>query len=175
MSGVYSNRRFLDRARAYNDLFALCAPEISGGYRHPSGISFFKIEGRMYLQVYSLDAPGERIVTKSGDVQLVNRCRLYIDDREERRNTALSRSLDATIFGDITNYLDSLNPYVHEFRRLSDEPSVNAHLEFQVTSRATHGPAFGDKQRGVEVHAVFSTEDTFIEPRKLTVWLVLNF
>ncbi|KAG8311810.1 hypothetical protein J6590_035892 [Homalodisca vitripennis] len=27
----YSKRRFLDRARAYNDLFALCALEISGG------------------------------------------------------------------------------------------------------------------------------------------------
>ncbi|KAG8240611.1 hypothetical protein J6590_105359, partial [Homalodisca vitripennis] len=150
----YSNRRFLDRARAYNDLFALCALEISGGYRHPSGLSFFKIEGRMYHQVYSLDAPGQKFVTKGGDVQLVNRCRLYIDDGEERRNMAMSRSLDATIVDDIKNYLDSQNPYVHEFRRLSDEPSVNAHLDFQITSRATHGPVLGDRQRGVEVHAV---------------------
>ncbi|KAG8275005.1 hypothetical protein J6590_095615, partial [Homalodisca vitripennis] len=71
------NRCFLDRARAKSDLFALCALEISGGYRHPSDLSSFKIEGRMYHQVYSLDAPGQRFITKGGDVQLVNRCRLY--------------------------------------------------------------------------------------------------
>ncbi|KAG8265761.1 hypothetical protein J6590_087720 [Homalodisca vitripennis] len=114
----YSKRRFLDRARAYNDLFALCALEISCGYRHPSGLSFFIIEGRMYHQVYSLDASGQRYITKGSEVQLVNRCRLYIDDGEERRNTAMSRSLDANIVDDIKNYLDSLNPYVHKFRRL---------------------------------------------------------
>ncbi|KAG8304626.1 hypothetical protein J6590_089118, partial [Homalodisca vitripennis] len=54
----YSNLRFLDRSRTYNDLFALCALEISGGYRHLSGLSF-KFEGRMYHQVYSFDAPGQ--------------------------------------------------------------------------------------------------------------------
>ncbi|XP_046666823.1 N-alpha-acetyltransferase 16, NatA auxiliary subunit-like [Homalodisca vitripennis] len=40
---------------------------------------------------------------------------------------AISRSLDAATVDEIKNYLDSLNPYVHDFRRLSDEP-----LERQV-------------------------------------------
>ncbi|KAG8295085.1 hypothetical protein J6590_088418 [Homalodisca vitripennis] len=72
-NGVVARERTI--AQAYKDLFALCALEISGGYRHPSGISFFKIEWRMYHQVYSSDAPGQKFVTKGGDVQLVNRCR----------------------------------------------------------------------------------------------------
>ncbi|KAG8294525.1 hypothetical protein J6590_101262, partial [Homalodisca vitripennis] len=114
----YSNRHFLNRARAYNDLFSFCALEISGGYRHPSGLSFFKIEGRMYHQVYSLDAPGQRFATKVGDVQFVNRCRLYIDDGEERRNIAMGRSLDVGTIDTIANYLDSINPFIGDFRRL---------------------------------------------------------
>ncbi|KAG8329315.1 hypothetical protein J6590_089602 [Homalodisca vitripennis] len=168
----YSNRRFLDRARAYNDLFALCALEMSGLYRHPSGLSFFIIEGRMYHQVYNLDAPGQRFVTAGGDVQSVNRCRLYIDDGEERRNIAISRPLDVATVDEIKNYLDSLNPYVHEFRGLTDEPLVNAHLELQITSRAIHCNVLCDRQSGIEVHAVLSCDDAVTEPRRHTVWKV---
>ncbi|KAG8246396.1 hypothetical protein J6590_085830 [Homalodisca vitripennis] len=83
-----ADQHFRNRARAYNYLFSFCALEISGGYRYPSGLCFFKIEGRMYHQVYSLDAPGQRFATELGYVQFVNRCRLYIDDGEERRNIA---------------------------------------------------------------------------------------
>ncbi|XP_046666819.1 uncharacterized protein LOC124358560 [Homalodisca vitripennis] len=142
-ASFYSNRLFIERARAYNDLFAFCALEVTGGYRHPSGLAFFKIEGKMYHQVHSLDAPGQKFRTKGGDVQFVNRCRLYIDDGEERKK------------------------HCHG---LSDEPSVNAHLEFEVTSRSTHGPVLGDRQTGIEVHAVLSNEDTITDPRKLTIW-----
>ncbi|KAG8275864.1 hypothetical protein J6590_076766 [Homalodisca vitripennis] len=127
----YSDRHFLNRSRAYNDLFSFCSLEISGGNRHPSGLSFFKIEGRMYHQVYSLDAPGQRFATKVGDdVQFVNRCSLYIDT---------------------ANSAGSL-PW--------------------VTSRATHGNVLGDRNRGVEVHAVLSTDEPVIESRRLTVWKV---
>ncbi|XP_054256904.1 uncharacterized protein LOC128981934 [Macrosteles quadrilineatus] len=168
----YSDRRFLDRARAYNDLFAFSALEVSGGYRHPSGLSFFKIEGRMYHQVYNLSDPGQKFTTKTGDVQFVNRSRLYIDDGEERRNIALDRLLDGDIVDSITRYMSQQNPYVAHYRRLGSEPAVNAHLDFQVTSRSTHGPVLGDRQTGVEVHAVISTDETVYEPRKLSVWKV---
>ncbi|KAG8276638.1 hypothetical protein J6590_061660 [Homalodisca vitripennis] len=132
----YSDRHFLNRSRAYNDLFSFCSLEISGGNRHPSGLSFFNIEGRMYHQVYSLDAPGQRFATKVGDdVQFVNRCSLYIDDGEERRIIAMG-----------------------------NEPSVHVHLEFQVTSRATHGNVLGDRNRGAD--------EPVIESRRLTVWKV---
>ncbi|XP_054272896.1 uncharacterized protein LOC128993160 [Macrosteles quadrilineatus] len=171
-ASFYSDRRFLDRARAYNDLFAFCALEVSGGYRHPSGLSFFKIEGRMYHQVYNLSDPGQKFTTKAGDVQFVNRSRLYIDDGEERRNIALGRSLDGDVVDSINRYLSQQNPYVTHYRRLGSEPAVNAHLDFQVTSRSTHGPVLGDRQTGVEVHAVISTDETVYEPRKLSVWKV---
>ncbi|XP_054290778.1 uncharacterized protein LOC129005795 [Macrosteles quadrilineatus] len=166
----YSDRLFLERARAYNDLFAFCALEVSGGYRHPSGLSFFKIEGRMYHQVYNLDAPGQKFTTRSGNVQFVNRSRLYIDDGEERRNIAMGRSLDAEIIDGIADFLSRENPYIEHYRRLSNEPSVTAHLDFEVTSRSTHGPVLGDRQTGVEVHAVLSNDENDTEPRRLTIW-----
>jgi hypothetical protein len=166
----YSDKRFLERARAYNDLFAFCALEIQGGYRHPSGLSFFKIEGRMYHQVYNLDAPGQKFTTKSGNIQFVNRSRLYIDDGEERKNIAMGRSLDGQITGDINIFLSTVNPYVEGYRRLSLEPSVSAHLDFELTTRATHGPVLGDRQTGIEVHAVLSTDESLSDPRKITVW-----
>ncbi|XP_046688265.1 uncharacterized protein LOC124374004 [Homalodisca vitripennis] len=169
-ASFYSNRLFIERARAYNDLFAFCALEVTGGYRHPSGLAFFKIEGKMYHQVHSLDAPGQKFRTKGGDVQFVNRCRLYIDDGEERKNIAMGRSLNSEVIDEINTYLLSCNPFINDFRRLSDEPSVNAHLEFEVTSRSTHGPVLGDRQTGIEVHAVLSNEDTITDPRKLTIW-----
>ncbi|XP_054280942.1 uncharacterized protein LOC128998711 [Macrosteles quadrilineatus] len=166
----YSDRHFLERARAYNDMFAFCALEVSGGYRHPSGLSFFKIEGRMYHQVYNLDAPGQKFTTRSGNVQFVNRSRLYIDDGEERRNIAMGRSLDGEIIDGIADFLSRENPYIEHYRRLSNEPSVNAHLAFEVTSRSTHGPVLGDRQTGVEVHAVLSNDENDTEPRRLTIW-----
>ncbi|KAI5708509.1 hypothetical protein M8J77_024181 [Diaphorina citri] len=171
-ASFYHNRQFLDRARAYNDMFSFCALEVSGGYRHPSGLAFFKIEGRMYHQVHALNAPGQRFTTRGGVAQFVNRCRLYIDDGEERRNLAAGRSLDPRVIDSISNFLLDKNPFVPEFRMLSRETSISAHLEFEVTSRATHGPVLGDRQTGVEVHAVLSTEETVSDPRRLSVWKV---
>ncbi|XP_046407444.1 uncharacterized protein LOC124172080 [Ischnura elegans] len=166
----YSNREFLGRSRAYNDLFAFCALEVSGGYRHPSGLSFFKIEGRMYHHVHALEARGQRFTTRGGNTQFVNRCRLYIDDGEERRNIALGRTLRTDVIEEIDCYITSVNPFIEEFRRLSAEPSIDAHLTFEVTSRSTHGPRLGDRQTGIEVHAAMSTEDAAYDPRKLTIW-----
>ncbi|XP_054259511.1 uncharacterized protein LOC128984236 [Macrosteles quadrilineatus] len=126
----------------------------------------------MYHQVYNLDAPGQKFTTKAGDVQFVNRSRLYIDDGEERLNIASGRSLDTSLISSISAFLNRKNPYVIHYHRLGSEPAVNARLDFEVTSRATHGPALGDRQAGVEVHAVLSTDETVYEPRKLTIWKV---
>ncbi|XP_046391588.1 uncharacterized protein LOC124159723 [Ischnura elegans] len=166
----YLNKDFLKRARAYNDLFAFCALEVSGGYRHPSGIAFFKIEGKMYHQVHSLEAPGQKFRTKNGNVQFVNRCRLYIDDGEERINIAMGRSLSPRIINEIEEFLRGCNPFIKDFKKLSDEPSIEAHLTFQVTSRSTHGPTLGDRHTGIEVHAVLSNDDSLTHPRQLTIW-----
>ncbi|XP_054266859.1 uncharacterized protein LOC128989030 [Macrosteles quadrilineatus] len=126
----------------------------------------------MYHHVYNLDAPGQKFTTKAGDVQFVNRSRLYIDDGEERLNIASGRSLDADLISSISEFLNHNNPYVIHYRRLGSEPAVNARLDFEITNRATHGPALGDRQAGVEVHAVLSTDETVYEPRKLSIWKV---
>ncbi|XP_054281411.1 uncharacterized protein LOC128999079 [Macrosteles quadrilineatus] len=168
----YDDQRFLQRARAYNDMFAFCALEVSGGYRHPSGLSFFKIEGRLYHQVYNINAPGQKFTTSSGIVQFVNRSRLYLDDGEERRNIAMGRSLDCEVIQNINDFLTHENPFVEHYRQLSNEPSVSAHLDFELTNRSSHGPALGDKQTGIEVHAVLSTDENPNDPRKLTIWKV---
>ncbi|KAE8742020.1 hypothetical protein FOCC_FOCC012436 [Frankliniella occidentalis] len=53
----------------------------------------------------------------------------------------------------------------------SDAPSEDARLDFQVTTRATHGPVLGDNNPGLEVHAVISNGETLAgAPRSLTVW-----
>lgn len=56
----FTNRQFFDRASAYNDLFAFCAPQVSGGYRHSSGLPFVKIEGKRRSKVYNLDTPVQK-------------------------------------------------------------------------------------------------------------------
>ncbi|KAL1448424.1 hypothetical protein WDU94_008916 [Cyamophila willieti] len=78
----YQNRTFLQRARAYNDMFAFCAMTLSGEERHPrTGLAFFKIDGRMYHKVHNLDAPGRRLWDGTR-ARLVNQSRLYLDDGE---------------------------------------------------------------------------------------------
>ncbi|KAG8335423.1 hypothetical protein J6590_068785 [Homalodisca vitripennis] len=67
------------------------------------------------IKVYSLDAPGQRFATKVEDVQFVNRCRLYIDDGEERRNITMGRSLDIGTIDAIANYLDSIKHFIGDF------------------------------------------------------------
>ncbi|KAG8335179.1 hypothetical protein J6590_074968 [Homalodisca vitripennis] len=133
----YSDGHFLNRARAYNDLFSFCALEISGGYRQPSGLSFFKIEGRMYHQVYSLDDPGQRFATKrAGTLPWVDHLILE-----------LLTPLPIT--------------WIRSFHR------SNGKRSFGIPGRATHGNVLGDRNRGVEVHAVLSTDEALTEPRRL--------
>ncbi|KAG8261797.1 hypothetical protein J6590_065774 [Homalodisca vitripennis] len=92
----YSNHRVLNRVRAYNDLFALCALEISSGYWPLSGLSFLKIEGIMYYQVYSM-------------------CSMHIEDGKERKYIIIGRSLNTDII-DAISHSNSSNPYIREFR-----------------------------------------------------------
>lgn len=92
----YEHPGFLERARAYNDMNALCAMGISGGYRHPSGLSYLKIEGRMYHKIYNLDARGQSFRYNNLD-RYINHCRLYIDDGEERLALAEGRGLKVSV------------------------------------------------------------------------------
>ncbi|KAJ1530211.1 hypothetical protein ONE63_005138 [Megalurothrips usitatus] len=63
------------------------------------------------------------------------------------------------------------NPFIGQFRQLAEEPAEGARLEFQLTSRARHGPVPGDRYTGTEVHAVLNVGDQLPgEPRHLTVW-----
>ncbi|KAG8252423.1 hypothetical protein J6590_057144 [Homalodisca vitripennis] len=74
--------------------------------------------------------PVNGLLLRSDTYKFVNRYRLYIYDGEQRRNIAMGRSLDIGTIDAIANYLDSINPFIGDFRRLGNGPSVNAHLEF---------------------------------------------
>ncbi|KAE8742021.1 hypothetical protein FOCC_FOCC012437 [Frankliniella occidentalis] len=167
----YTNPDFRQRARAYNDLLALCALNVSGGIRHPrDGLAFFKIEGRMYHKIYSLNHRGQH--TNYINVsRYVNNCRLYLDDGAERRELAKGRNLKPVIIDQAKSFLLANNPFLVQFRLLSDAPAEDARLDFQVTTRATHGPVLGDNKPGLEVHAVIRNGETLAgAPRSLTVW-----
>ncbi|KAE8738589.1 hypothetical protein FOCC_FOCC015928 [Frankliniella occidentalis] len=167
----YTHPEFLDRPRAYNDMFALSAMNISGGYRHPNtGLSFLKIEGRIYHKIYSLEARGQH--TNFDNVsQHVNGCKLWIDDGSERKALAEGRKLNPIIIDGARSYLLANNPSLTYFRLLSEEPAEDARLDFQVTSREADGPVLGDTNPGLEVHAVVSSGECLAgAPRTLTVW-----
>ncbi|KAJ1521755.1 hypothetical protein ONE63_003390 [Megalurothrips usitatus] len=167
----YESPVFLDRARAYNDVLAFCAMGISGGYRMLPGLSFFKIEGRMYHRIYSLGSRGQSFRTRGRQQQFINHCRLYIDDGAERLAISEGRGLSGVIVSAAQRYLENVSPFVRQFRVLGQEPSANARLDFEVTERRTHGPALGDRNRGVEVQAVINTDEAVAGgPRKLSVW-----
>uniref|UniRef100_A0A8D8TLU8 ATP-dependent DNA helicase n=2 Tax=Cacopsylla melanoneura TaxID=428564 RepID=A0A8D8TLU8_9HEMI len=169
----YQNPTFLQRARAFNDMFAFCALTLSGEERHPrNGLAFFKIDGRMYHQVHNLEAPGRNVWTGSR-ARLVNQSRLYLDDGEERRAIAEERNLDTSVIDDITHFITETSPYISSFRLLGQEPSVHASLRFEITNRSTHGAVLGDRNTGVEVHAVLCTDQAVPSaPRTLTIWKV---
>lgn len=71
-----------------------------------------------------------------------------------------------------TDFLHNVNPYIDCFRCLSHEPSDEAHLIFERTSRRTHGNILGDMPIGNEVSAIFSTESERFIPKCIAVWKV---
>ncbi|XP_034236438.1 uncharacterized protein LOC117642399 [Thrips palmi] len=143
---------------------------VSGGYKHPSGLSFIKIEGRMYHRIFSLQAPGQRF-SYGNSQQYINHCRLYLDDGAERLALTENRKLNPAIITGVKEYLQEVNPFIPQFRLLGQEQSLNARLEFELTNRSTHGPALGDRNRGMEVHAILNTDEAAAGgPRMLTVW-----
>ncbi|XP_045461538.1 uncharacterized protein LOC123671613 [Harmonia axyridis] len=131
-ASFYNDREFLHRSRAYNNMFAFCATEVSGGYRHPSGLSFFKIEGRMYHQVYNLNARGQKFTTTGNLAQFVNRTRLFIDDGEERRHLAEGRSLKRNVIDQIHEFLNATNPLIPHFKILGQEQSIHRRLNAEL-------------------------------------------
>lgn len=74
----YHHPSFILRPRAYNNLFSFSAIGVSYGYQHPaSGISFLKIQGRVYHRVFDL-----------AYTDTTNPIGLYIDDTNERERLA---------------------------------------------------------------------------------------
>ena len=168
----YESTQFLDRARAYNDMFAFCAMGVSGGYKHPSGLSFLRVEGRMYHKIYDINLRGQSFRTRLQGQQYINHSRLYIDDGVERSLLAEGRGLDQDVIQDITDYLDDVNPLIPQYKLLGRQQAVSARLQFEETTRARHGANLGERNCGIEVQAVLNTsDDPDLEDRLITVWL----
>lgn len=157
----YSDPSFVNKARAYNNLFAFSALGVSHGYHHPPGLSFLKIQGRIYHRVF--DLAYDRTINNLG---------LYIHDSSEREREALKLNLDLQITQSITHYLHNVNPFIECFKRLSLETSDQAFIQFQRTTRATHGNILGDLPVGKEVAAILSTERESYVPRCIAVWKI---
>uniref|UniRef100_A0A8D8VRR9 ATP-dependent DNA helicase n=1 Tax=Cacopsylla melanoneura TaxID=428564 RepID=A0A8D8VRR9_9HEMI len=168
----YQNQQFLQRARAYNDLFAFSARILQGTNLTPqTGVAFYKIDGRMHYQIHHLNAPGRSVwLGPSRQAKLVNQSRLYLDDGEERRELALGRGLDEDLVNEITEFVTETNPYVSQLKVLGQAESIHARLEFELTTRSTHGARLGDRNTGIEVHAVLSTEEAVCAPSQLAIW-----
>ncbi|KAK9501551.1 hypothetical protein O3M35_012258 [Rhynocoris fuscipes] len=157
----YSQEQFLQNARAFNNLFAFSAIGVSHGFQDApgrSGISFVKIQGRVYHRVFDLDYMGS-----------TNNTMLYIEDNRERERLATDRKLDEKIFQDIQNYLHLVNPLIKSIRQLNREVDETAHLVFENTSRRTHGPILGDIPEADEIAAVIKFGINF-EPRNVVIW-----
>ncbi|XP_045783644.1 uncharacterized protein LOC123879794 [Maniola jurtina] len=122
----YSHTSFLNRPRAYNNLFAFSALGVSHGYQQPNtGITFLKIQGRIYHRVFDLSYSDS-----------TNPIGMYVhDDNETRERQAQNLNLDMQVIRSITNFMHNVNPYIECFKRLNRETSENAHIIFQQTSR----------------------------------------
>ncbi|XP_034839966.2 uncharacterized protein [Maniola hyperantus] len=157
----YSHTSFLNRPRAYNNLFAFSALGVSHGYQQPNtGITFLKIQGRVYHRVFDL-----------GYSDSANPIGMYVhDDNETRERQAQNLNLDMQVIRSITNFIHNVNPYIECFKRLNRETSENAHIIFEQTSRCSHGNILGDLPLGREVAAIIRTEVEQFTPHCIAIW-----
>ncbi|XP_045783665.1 uncharacterized protein LOC123879816 [Maniola jurtina] len=157
----YSHTSFLNRPRAYNNLFAFSALGVSHGYQQPNtGITFLKIQGRIYHRVFDL-----------GYSDSTNPIGMYVhDDNETRERQAQNLNLDMQVIRSITNFMHNVNPYIECFKRLNRETSENAHIIFEQTSRSSHGNILGDLPLGREVAAIIRTEVEQFTPHCIAIW-----
>ncbi|XP_045507712.1 uncharacterized protein LOC123703676 [Colias croceus] len=135
---------------------------VSHGFQHPTtGVSFLKIQGRVYHRVFDLAYS-----------ETTNPAGLYIYDNSERESLATNLNLDLTVIRSITHFLHNHNPYIECFKRLSQEPSDHAHLIFEHTTRRTHGNILGDMPLGNEIAAIISNEQERYIPRAIAIWKI---
>ncbi|CAH1188744.1 unnamed protein product [Phyllotreta striolata] len=159
----YKNPLFLAHPRHYNDLFAFCAMVTK--WKHKTGLGFMKIQGRTYHKVHDLNLKG---------TSYANQSYMYIDDGDARRMEASKFDyLKKEIIDQISRYLDSINnPFVKHYRRLSLEPSDQAHLVFECKTRRQAGPVLGEQPQSTEVAAVINTTEEAYDPRSIVIWKV---
>lgn len=158
----YNSPHFLKHSRSFDNLFVLSALGVSHGFHHSAqGIYFLKIQGRTYHRVCDLAYK-----------DTTNPCRMYIHDGEEKMQLSNERKLQPNIIEAINDYWLENNPLIHLLRKLSGEPSDDAHLIFESTTRRTHGPIPGDAPRSTEIAAIISTEREQFNPRQIVIWKV---
>nr|XP_034839968.1 uncharacterized protein LOC117996075 [Maniola hyperantus] len=157
----YSHTSFLNKPRAYNNLFAFSALGVSHGYQQPNtGITFLKIQGRVYHRVFDL-----------GYSDSANPIGMYVHDNNETRERQVQNlNLDMQVIRSITNFMHNVNPYIECFKRLNRETSENAHIIFEQTSRCSHGNILGDLPLGREVAAIIRTEVEQFTPHCIAIW-----
>uniref|UniRef100_A0A8D9BYA8 ATP-dependent DNA helicase n=2 Tax=Cacopsylla melanoneura TaxID=428564 RepID=A0A8D9BYA8_9HEMI len=134
----YHEKEFIKNARYYNNLFAFSALGTSeeGGFEYPrQGPSMVKVCGRIYHRIFDLSYN-----------RTVNNFGFYIDDGEERRRFArgLGVNVDSGILSSIESFINEVNPFVSQLRRLSNETSETAHIVFKETNRRRDGPILGE-------------------------------
>ncbi|CAG9860880.1 unnamed protein product [Phyllotreta striolata] len=96
---------------------------------------------------------------------------MYIDDGDARRlEAAKFNYLKNSILKEITCFLERVNPFIKDFRRLALEPSEKAHLVFECTTRRRAGPILGEQPQSTEVAAVISLIDEPNDPRQICIW-----
>ncbi len=163
-AAFYQKESFLKNVRSYNNLFAFSALGVTGGFqRAPNGrgTSMVKIQGKIYHRIFDLSwsQPG-----------CPNNTELYIDDGQKRMSTAKQQSLDVSIVTEIQNYLQQVNSLCPVYKQLGAHDADNAHIVFERTSRAKHGPVLGDRPVSGEIAGIIKTQSDKDEGRKVSVW-----
>ena len=150
--GVSIDKEFKENARFINTLLSLAAGHVSGKWVKPaSGISFVKILGRTYHLLHDLSW---RSATGPQESQVV------ILDGEMRRDISAGHNISPDLMERVHTHLFRVNPLYSEYTRLSTLPHVDGVLQFERTTRATHGPILGDSpEYATEIAAIIRSPD----------------
>ncbi|KAE8739270.1 hypothetical protein FOCC_FOCC015230, partial [Frankliniella occidentalis] len=157
----YSSPAFLRNPRLFNDAYAFSALVIPQGFHHPRvGLSFIKIQGRVYHRVFDINWHGP----------YPNHSAMYVDDGQSRMENFIEpHSLNPLVAISICDYLNTHNPLIPLFRQLGAAESENARLVFENTTRQRDGPLL-EQRTSREVAALICTDPATYNPRKLTIW-----
>lgn len=158
----YTDKEFLKHPRAYNDLFAMCCLCVKGDWVHAkTGITHMKLQGRTYHMLFD----AERAPSKAA--QTSHKCILMTEP--ERKRIADGQSLNDNVIKQIEQELNEINPFIHLFKRLGQEESVDAKLVFRHVERRTGTNNFLDHDPNAEVAVIMATEEVPYEKRQIVV------